>query len=145
MIGVPLITENLPPGWPVHIIKILYSVNVVISIAMMQFPANLIVESYFFHKMKKSVVKTWLINLVRVSLLGGCIVLCVLIGNKLDKFNSVIGTVTATPVAFGIPCLLHYKLCDLTPKQKFLDIAVIVFSGIVLVFCTAFSIWTWNE
>ncbi len=34
MNGVPLITEMLEGDWPVYIIKILYSVNVVISIAL---------------------------------------------------------------------------------------------------------------
>jgi solute carrier family 36 (proton-coupled amino acid transporter) len=34
MTGVPLITEMLEGDWPVYVIKILYSVNVVISIAL---------------------------------------------------------------------------------------------------------------
>jgi hypothetical protein len=34
MEGVPLITEMLDGGWAVYVIKILYSINVVISIAL---------------------------------------------------------------------------------------------------------------
>ena len=95
--------------------------------------------------MKKSHMKTWLINLLRLAMLAGCIVLCIVVGDKLDKFNSLIGTFAATPVAFAIPCILHYKLCNPGKLGKALDILVLIFSAFVLVFCTAFNIWTWNE
>jgi proton-coupled amino acid transporter len=145
MTGVPLITEMLDGGWPVYLIKILYSINVVISIALQQVPANLIAESYIFYKMKKSALKTTLINILRVAMLGGCIVLCIVVGDKLDKFNSLIGTFAATPVAFTFPCILHYKLCNPGKIGKILDILVLIFSAFVLVFCTAFNIWTWKD
>ena len=95
--------------------------------------------------MKKGSLKMWLINLLRLFMLGGCIVLCIIVGDRLDKFNSLIGTLAATPVAFAIPCILHYKLCNPDKLGKTLDILVMIFSAFVLVFCTAFNIWTWND
>ena len=60
--GKPLITMNLPQGPIVWVIKCLYSVNIVISIALQAYPANVIVESYIYKNMAKGPVKTWLIN-----------------------------------------------------------------------------------
>jgi amino acid permease len=95
--------------------------------------------------MKKSPLKTWLINLLRVTMLGGCIVLCIVVDDKLDKFNSLIGSFAAAPVAFAFPCILHYKLCNPSKLGKVLDILVIIFSGFVLVFCTTYNIIKWEK
>ncbi len=141
----PLITEMLNPGWAPNTIKCLYSINVFISIALQQFPANLIAENYLLSKLKPSWTKVWLINFIRLFLLGGCIVLCLLLGDSLDKFNSIIGTFAATPVAFLVPCLLHYKMCNPSKTGKVLDIMVIVFSVLALVFCSSFTLYTWND
>jgi len=73
------------------------------------------------------------------------VVACIALGNSLDKFNSLVGTVAATPVAFMIPCLLHLKLCEVTKWQKVLDIAVIIFSIGVMILCTRFTLLTWND
>lgn len=95
--------------------------------------------------MKKSPLKAWLINSQRLILIAVSVALCIALGDTLDKFNSLIGTFAAAPVAFTIPCLMHYYLCNPTRIQKILDIAIIIFSLIVLVFCSGFTIWTWNE
>ncbi len=141
----PLITEMLERGWAVYLIKCLYSINVFISISLQQFPANIIAESYLFAKMKSSWLKVWLINFLRLFILAACIIICLLLGDKLDRFNSIIGTFAATPVAFLVPCLLHYKMCNPSKTGKILDISVIIFSMLALVFCSGYTIYTWNE
>jgi amino acid permease len=141
----PLITEMLEPGWSVNTIKCLYSINVFISISLQQFPANIILEGYLFSNLKSSWIKDWLINFLRLFLLAACIIVCILLGDSLDKFNSIIGTFAATPVAFAFPCLLHYKMCNPTKTGKVLDILVIAFSAVALVFCSGYTIYTWNE
>ena len=60
--GKPLITMNLEKGWVVWLIKILFSINVIISISLFAFPANTIIESYMYKKLKNSLKKTWIIN-----------------------------------------------------------------------------------
>jgi amino acid permease len=105
----------------------------------------MIAESYLFKKLPNSIKKTWMINILRLIILGSCIEICILLGDSLDKFNSIIGTFAATPVAFLFPCLLHYKMCNPTLTGKILDICVIIFSMIALVFCSAYTLYTWND
>lgn len=62
--------------------------------------------------MKASPAKTWGINMYRIAVIALGIVLCILLGDKLDRFNSLIGTVAATPIAFTVPCIMHYKMCN---------------------------------
>ena len=127
------------------VIKFLYSINIVISITLQAFPANIIIEGYVFGKMEKSTKKTWLINFQRIALIALSVVICIVLGDSLDKFNSLIGTFAATPVVFTIPCIMHMYLCNPTRLQMILNWGVIVFSVIVLFFCSGFTIWTWND
>ena len=143
--GKPLITMNLPDGPVIYTLKALFSINVIISISLCAFPANNILESYVFKKMKESKTKFWLINLQRTMIFALAIVLCIILGNSLDKFNSVIGTVTATPVVFMIPCIAHYRLCNPPTWQKVLDVLVVLFAIVVLFYCTGFTLYTWND
>ncbi len=143
--GKPLITMNLPNIPIVWAIKGIFCINVIISISLVCFPANNICEGYAYKNMKDSPLKTWIINVQRILIIAVAIVCCIILGTSLDKFNSVVGTVAATPVAFIIPCILHLKLCNPTRGQKAMDIAVIIFSLIVLFICTGFTIRTWKD
>lgn len=59
----PLITESLDKTWPVYVIKVLFSINIVISITLQIFPVNIILEDYTFSGVKKSLKRKWLKNL----------------------------------------------------------------------------------
>jgi len=65
--------------------------------------------------------------------------------SQLDKFLAILGALGCTPVAFTLPTLFHYKLLAETRKEKLIDIAVIVLSLIILVFCTSFGVYSWIE
>lgn len=143
--GKPLITMNLPDGIVVYILKVAFSLSVMTSISLCSFPANTIVERYLYKDMPASTTKTWIINFQRATIIGLAITCCILLGSSLNKFNSLIGTIAAAPVAFMIPCIMHYKLCSPTKFEKFVDIVIIIFSVIILIFCSGFTIWTWNE
>jgi proton-coupled amino acid transporter len=143
--GKPLLTMNLPNIPLVWGIKALFCINVIVSVSLVCFPANNITEGYVFKNLKESRKKYWIINLQRTLIIAVAIVCCIGLGNSLDKFNSLVGTVAATPVAFMIPCILHYKLCNPKPWERALDIAVIIFSVIVMFICTGFTIATWNK
>lgn len=143
--GKPLITMNLPNIPIVWAIKGIFCINVIISISMVCFPANNICEGYAYKNMKESILKTWIINLQRILIIAVAIICCILLGTSLDKFNSLVGTVAATPVAFMIPCILHLKLCNPSRGAKALDITLIIFSIIVLFICSGFTILTWKD
>ena len=141
----PLITSNLPEITIVYILKAIFCVNVIISISLCAFTGHTISENYAFSKIKAGPLKTWLINIQRTLILGIAVIACIALDKSLDKFNSLVGTVAATPVAFMIPCILHMKLCQPSKMQKILDITVIIFSIFVMSFCTGYTLWTWKR
>jgi len=145
LIGIPLITSNLPEITIVYILKAIFCVNVIISISLCSFTGHIICETYAFSKLKEGPLKFWLINLQRTLILGIAVIACISLGDSLDKFNSLVGTVAATPVAFMIPCILHLKLCHPSKLQKILDVAVIIFSIFVMSLCTGYTLWTWEK
>jgi hypothetical protein len=62
-----------------------------------------------------------------------------------NKFISLSGTVACTPISFLLPTLFHLKLAGpLTPTQRYIDYAIIALSFVILLFCTAFTLYTWN-
>ena len=117
-----------------------------ITFPLTVYPANIIIESYLFKDTVPSRKRSMLKNLSRtvVSLIG--VGTCLLVGNGVDKFISLSGTVACTPISFMLPALFHLKLVpSLTPQQRYIDYAVIGLSIAIQIFCTAFTIATWNS
>ena len=142
----PLITANLQPqGLLVYIIKVAFSINLVLTFPLTVYPANIIVESYLFEGTKASKTRTYLKNLSRtiVSMIG--VGVCVVVGSEVDKFISLSGTLACTPISFFLPAMFHLKLAGpLTKTEKFIDYGIIGLSMLILVFCTGFTLWTWK-
>ena len=141
----PLITSLLDQGWVVYVIKICFAINVIFTQTLMIFPANIILEQYLFRGMPKSRKRQWLKNLTRTILFVLATIACLALGDKLDKFLSLVGSAAATPISFTIPCFYHYALCKPTTRGKVIDISIIVLSFVILIFCSGFNIWTWND
>jgi amino acid permease len=124
-----------------------YSVNLVLTFPLTVYPANIIIESYVFKKMVgKSRTKDALINLSRilVSFIG--VLTCALVGKGVDKFISVSGTLACTPISFMLPAIFHLKLAGpLSSTQTYIDYAIIAIAVVILIFCTGFTFWTWND
>jgi proton-coupled amino acid transporter len=76
-------------------------------------------------------------NYSRTFLVFGTICLTIILGDKLDKFLSILGALTCTPIAFTFPALFHLKAVAETPAQKISDVMLICFSLVILVYCTA--------
>ena len=103
----------------------------------------MVLESYIFGKSKKSSKRTWLKNLLRSFIVVFSIVLAYSFAESLDKFMSVIVSITATPVAFIFPPLFHYKLIAESTISKVIDLGIVVFGIAVIIFNSAFTILTW--
>ena len=106
----PLITANLPQGAVVQIIKIMFSINLVFTYPLQLHPASVIIESYIFKGMPKSKKRMWLKNLSRTIIVALTVGFCISLGNSLDKFISVLGSLACTPISFTLPCIFHLKL-----------------------------------
>ncbi|CDW89459.1 UNKNOWN [Stylonychia lemnae] len=141
----PLITALLPTGIIVYLVKNFFTLNMVITFPLQVYPANIIIESYIFKNMKPSKKEYILKNLSRTVLSALAVIVTISLGDGTDKFLSLVGSLACCPVSFAIPALLHYHLCNPTKNEKIVDILLCVIAGLILVFCTGFTIWTWNE
>jgi proton-coupled amino acid transporter len=105
----PLITDELPSGWVTYIILLLFSLNLVFSYPLVLYPAHIIIENIIYAGWPKSRKRQMLKNNSRTLLVFFTVCLTIMLGDKLDKFLSVLGALTCTPIAFTFPALFHYK------------------------------------
>lgn len=145
LIEKPLITTNLPKGVVVWIIKIFFSINLFFTYPLQLYPANIIIESYLYKNLPKSKKRQWLKNLTRTILILFTIVFCISMGDTIDKFISLLGSLTCTPLSFTLPCIFHLKLCNPSQRDKYINYFIIVLSLIIMVFCSGYTIWNWND
>ena len=71
--------------------------------------------------------------------------IAILVWDQLDKFLSLVGSFTSTPIAFILPAAFHYKACAETTMQKCIDIFLVVLSTAIMFFCTGFVLATWGS
>ncbi|CDW90768.1 UNKNOWN [Stylonychia lemnae] len=145
LISNPLITANLPSGVIVWIIKVCFSINLFFTYPLQIYPANIIIESYLYGKMDKSKKRQWLKNLSRSILILFTIVFCISLGDTVDKFISLLGSLTCTPISFTLPCIFHLKLCNPSQKEKYIDYFIIGLSLLIMFFCSGYTIWHWKD
>lgn len=142
----PLITENLPPQSVITwLIKIAFSLNLVFTYPLVIHPANLVLESYFFASWPKTRKRQMCKNFTRTLIVAASCTLALLVYDKLDKFLSITGALTCTPIAFTLPALFHYKACAETQCQKIIDMTIVVGMSIVSSYCTVVAILTFND
>ena len=72
-------------------------------------------------------------------------VVALVINDKLDRFLSITGALTCTPIAFTLPALFHYKACAETTGQKVIDMTIVVITAGIGLYCTTFAILTFND
>lgn len=117
----PLVTDRLPQGALTYLIKIFFMIMLVFSYPLQMYPVHIIIENMLYAGWPKSIKRQWSKNLSRsIMVLISCLFTKAL-GNKLDKFLSILGAVSCTPVAFTFPALFHLKAVAKTRKEKFLD------------------------
>jgi len=73
------------------------------------------------------------------------VIVTILLGDKLDKFLSILGAVSCTPIAFIFPALFHLKASAKTPAQKYTDIAIIILAIGIMIYCTTLGVIGWNK
>ena len=80
----------------------------------MIYPANRILESYIFKGWAKTKKRQMSKNFSRLCMVATTVAICIGLGAKADKFVSILGAVSCTPVAFIFPAAFHYKMCAKT-------------------------------
>lgn len=135
----PLVTDRLPQGPITYIIKIFFMFMLIVSYPLQMYPVHIIIENILYDGWPKSMKRQWSKNFSRSLLVLVSCLFTKALGNKLDKFLSILGAVSCTPVAFTFPVLFHLKACAKTRKDKIVDISILVISIIIFFYCTTMS------
>lgn len=146
----PLITDQLMldtsfPEWIAYTVNFLFCFNLLFSFPLIIYPTIMINENYLFKSWPKNKKRQTFKNINRALVVGFVVVLTILLKDKLDKFLSILGAISCTPIAFGLPALFHFKLVAKTTCEKTLDILLLILTPIIMVYCSAEGIRTWND
>ncbi|KAI9317913.1 transmembrane amino acid transporter protein-domain-containing protein [Dichotomocladium elegans] len=141
-----VILLNLPPGGAVDTVQGLYAMAICLSIPLQLFPAIRIMENGLFTRSgKHDPVVKWQKNAFRFAMVLVCAVVAIAGSADLDKFVSLIGSVCCVPLCFLFPPLFHYKGVAETFRQKFIDVAIIIFGVVSMVYTTFITVSLWSS
>lgn len=144
----PIITDQLTDFAPrplQYTIIILFCFNLLFSYPLVLYPAHIIVENTLYSSWPKSKKRQWTKNSTRTTLVAFTVVFTMIIGPKISKFLGILGALTCTPIAFTFPAMFHLKAIAKTKAEKWIDWTIIIFSLIVMVFCTTLGFVHWND
>lgn len=116
----PIVTEMLPTASVISmLIKILFCINLIFTIAIAINPANTTIESYALSRFKSNkTLHKWSINISRVIVITVACYIAVELSDKIDKFLGLLGALCCAPLAILMPALLNLKVLSKTPKEK---------------------------
>ena len=117
--------------------------NLIFSFPLALYPANTTIERYLFGGWEKSKKRQWLKNLSRTCLVLCAICFSLVVYSQLDYFLSVSGALFCTPIAFILPTTFHYYVAAKTPKEKKIDLALIILCIFIMVLCTTWALGSW--
>lgn len=109
------------------------------------YPVTTIFESYIYKGWAKTKKRQWTKNFTRCLTVIFTVIVTILLGEKTDKFLAILGSIACTPVAFIFPAAFHLKACAKTPKEKCIDISLVVFWLGLGIFCTVLNVLDWNN
>ena len=84
-------------------------------------------------------------NVSRTIIVGSSCVVALLVYDKLDRFLSVTGSLTCTPIAFILPALFHFGGVAETMTEKVLDIIIIAVAVTIMLYCTIYAVIHFND
>lgn len=141
-----VILLNLPATPVVNTIQGLYALAICLSIPLQLFPAIRIVEQGLFSKSgKHNPIVKWQKNMFRFASVLLCAAVAIAGSKDLDKFVSLIGSLFCIPLCFLFPPLFHLKACANDFKHKAIDISIIVFGMICMVYTTFITVGLWTS
>ncbi|KAI9311218.1 transmembrane amino acid transporter protein-domain-containing protein [Dichotomocladium elegans] len=137
---------NLPSGALVDTIQGLYALAICLSIPLQLFPAVRIVETGLFTRSgKHNPVVKWQKNGFRLGIVLMCAGIAIAGSGDLDKFVSLIGSVCCIPLCFLFPPVFHLKGVASSLYAKLIDIAIILFGLVSMIYTTYITILLWSS
>ena len=141
-----VILLNLPVSPVVNTIQGLYAMAICLSIPLQLFPAIRIIETGLFSKSgKHNPIVKWQKNMFRFAAVLFSALVAILGSGDLDKFVSLIGSVCCIPLCFLFPPLFHLKAVANDWKHKTIDITIIVFGSLCMIYTTYITIGLWTQ
>lgn len=130
----------------VSVVQFLYAMAILLSTPLQLFPAIRILENGIFKRSGKHNTKVkWRKNYFRTFLVLFTALSGWLGASNLDKFVSVIGSVACIPLIYIYPPMLHLKLKTTTPMGKKLDLTIVLFGVIMLLYTSFQTVVSWND
>ena len=106
----PFVTQMLPvDSAGVMTIKLLLSLNVFFSFALIISPTNSAVEYWLCSCLRGHANFHWVQNFARFVIVITAILLGIFLAEKMEKFLGLIGALFCSPLAIGFPAALHLK------------------------------------
>lgn len=140
-----VILLNLPVSNAVNTVQGLYALAICLSIPLQLFPAIRIVETSLFSKSgKHNPIVKWQKNMLRLATVFLCAAVAIAGSRDLDKFVSLIGSVFCIPLCFLFPPLFHYKGVASSWKAKTVDLAIISFGVLCMIYTSYITIGLWT-
>ena len=132
-----------PITWAV---KLLYCAVVMLTFPLMVYPAQKVIDSHVTDKWQQSPKKMIVENITRTLLVIFACVVALSVWNDIPHLNGLAGAIACCPMAFTLPALFHLKLgLAKTRTQKFLDVAMVIFSILITIFTTEEVFRTWTQ
>lgn len=141
---------NLPQDSKfVNGVQFLYSLAILLSTPLQLFPAIRIVETSIFparRSGKYSQKVKWQKNGFRFLIVITTALISWGGADDLDKFVALIGSFACIPLVYIYPPMLHAKAYpDRGRTQAVVEVLVVVFGGIVMVYTTALTVYKWSS
>lgn len=131
-------------NWWIIIGKILFCINIIFSYPLIIPIIYQIIESNLFKKMKYSLLRTWLKNLSRTTIVVIGLFVAYYFYYSIHKILSFYGVVFGNFVVLITPSLVHYKLIADTKCSKLIDILIIIYSASMAIILGVLIIMRWD-
>jgi len=131
-------------NWWIIIGKLLFCINIIFSYPLIIPIIIQIIEGYLFKNMNYSVLRTWLKNLSRTSILVIGLLVAYFFYYSIHKILSFYGVVLGSFVVLITPCLIHYKLMAETSCSKAINILIIIYSSAMAIILGTLIIYRWD-
>ena len=136
-----VLTTSLPAGILATTVQLAYSVAVILTFPLQNFPALEIACRSIASGLKPCAdVHRNVISSVLIVLLA---LVAVTTMDSLDKVVSLMGSLLGCPIAFVFPPLIHSNLCNPSPGRAFLNKAVLVGGIVSMVLASIATLMEW--
>ena len=144
-----VLTTSLPAGVMATIVQLAYSVAVIFTFPLQNFPALEIATRSISASVEKVVspssvfTKRNVLSSILVCLLA-VVAMCTM--DSLDKVVSLMGSLLGCPIAFVFPPMIQLQLMtnDMSSTRRAVNYCVIAVGVVAMVLASATTLLTWN-